>query len=202
MNREDELFQELIAARKRLNIARVLEQEARTELSVRKTDRLNAEGTIEEILSKMEIGKRGRPMLDAIAARSEETANRQVGGPFQWSTEDLDRCLEEACHSVHDSWPKLAETGCEDAQILDVLRAIWPAQVTYWPRGWGRPAFAVQGGTAPKFWIDTPKSDDQPPTLAGLDLVLQVRQVLGLPLTVRATEQTTEKTTKRKGVAK
>jgi len=100
---------------------------------------------------------------------------------------DLDQCIEDATHPdgpASSRWNLLRDRGCDDAKILEILRAIWPSDVRYTPPSLSppaRPGFTVKGGAVPKFWLGARQSKDQPPILSGLQLADRVRIVLDLP---------------------
>jgi hypothetical protein len=127
-------------------------------------------------------------VIDPMAKRSD--------GHFEWMTPDLDAALQAACYPVQfrgskSPWPALEEHGCDDAKILEVLRAIWGAgylfQVRSGPDKFGH---TTAGGPVPKFWIGARKSKDAPPQLSGLQLADRVRTVLDLPRDRRVPEPT------------
>jgi len=313
MSREHELFEELRKARRSLAGAKGAEKEARAVFLDRKAARLRAEALVEKILSEVETGKTGRPVLDAIAAAAggneqaaeadpqrlgnlpdteawdrvrgaiygggsvcaadrynspkargygkppdeedPDTADERQRGPTgvpssvsfgakdfaalpamaeklkaaakgrpkaeradrrevvigsdgavpppaeividatamverhfaSTSSADLDAALQAACYPIawrgdNSPWPALKEHGCDDAKILEVLRAVWPVgdrhQIRSGPDKFGH---TTQGGAVPKFWLGARLGKDQRPLLSGLQLAIRVRIVLDLP---------------------
>jgi len=104
-----------------------------------------------------------------------------------YSEADLDLCIEDATHlnlTESSRWQDLRDHGCDDARILEVLRAILPQTPTYTIPSLtppARPGFSACGGSVPKLWIGSRQSKDQPPTLSGLAFAARVRTVLDLP---------------------
>ncbi len=109
-------------------------------------------------------------------------AEEAVCGSFEWTSTDLNDQLEAACYPAgwqsKSPWPQLREYGCDDAKILEVLRAIWPQGPRFEGLGVGR---TIRGGVTPAIWIGKRKSKDQKPTLDGLELADRVRTILGIP---------------------
>ena len=273
MSREHELFEELRKARRSLAGAKGAEKEARAVILDRKAARLRAEALVEEILSEVETGKTGRPVLDAIAVAgrgagkppADETADERQRGPTAVPSSvsfgakdfaalpamaeklkaaakgrpkaeradhrevvigsdgavpppaeividatamverhfastpgaDLDAALLAACYPIawrgdNSPWPALKEHGCDDAKILEVLRALWPDGDRYQIRsGPDKFGHTTQGGAVPKFWLGARLGKDQRPLLSGLQLAYRVRIVLDLPkVKVQQPEQT------------
>jgi hypothetical protein len=100
---------------------------------------------------------------------------------------DLDAALQAACYPIawrgdNSPWPALKEHGCDDAKILEVLRALWPAGDRYQIRsGPDKFGHTTQGGAVPKFWLGHRIGKDQRPLLSGLELADRVRIALDIP---------------------
>lgn len=145
--------------------------------------------------------KRGQPHNLQAAERAEPgkgvnghkpgcTFEAMLGAAaLEWTSADLERELSAACGWTHPGtvWDAAREDGCDDAKILEILRAIWPVgyRVEQGTGPWkGRNGCTIHGGPTPAFWVGARKSTDwkiAPPQLQGLQLADRVRAVLGIP---------------------
>jgi hypothetical protein len=66
----DELIRELKQARYRLHEAELAQSEAKEAYITRKAETMRCLAVVEEILREVETGASGRPLLDAIAAKT------------------------------------------------------------------------------------------------------------------------------------
>lgn len=180
MTNEHELFSELRAARRARGEAMTALKEARTVLK-------QCERTIEDIMSEIDTGKavvngRPRPLLDAINSAQEPDPPSIEN--FGWTSVDLERVLSAACwaHAMgeHDGvWHTVKATGCDDAKILEILRAIWPMTPSF--QSQPAPGGTIRGGSIPALWMGYARSPRKLPTLAGLELADRIRRVLEIP---------------------
>lgn len=141
----------------------------------------------------------GPPVLARPAAESwrdpvalAQADDAEPTGPGEWTSADLERELRDAVLRVGPkgdaTWTRLGMDGCDDAKILEVLRARWPGSYlaiegtgSWFKRQVGK---TVHGGPTPAFWIGARKHTDwkiAPPQLSGLQLADRVRRVLGIP---------------------
>jgi len=180
MTNEHELFSELRAARRARGEAITALKEARTVLK-------QCERTIEDIMSEIDTGKavansRTRPLLDAINAAQPSPDLPSIEN-VEWTSTDLERVLAAACHpdgvDPNGIWGDMKRVGCNEAKILEILRAIWPVSPYF--RNVPPPGCTIRGGSIPALWMGYARSPRKLPTLAGLELADRIRRVLEIP---------------------
>jgi hypothetical protein len=140
-----------------------------------------AAATVRERKQKLERADRREVVISADGPVRQK--------PVEWTTEDLERELIEAVNdrnwpSEPKPWKEFKAQGCDDAKILQVIRALWPASYIYTEAKAGSIGCTIHGGPTPAFWIGARKHTDwkvAPPQLQGLQLADRVRTVLKIP---------------------
>jgi len=160
-------------------------------------------------------GGDGGPLARA-EAEPRPRKKREITPPDPtWTDADLDAAIDSSCYpsamdDAAERWRELRAAGCDDARILEVLRAIWPGWQVHIPAVSGvHRGYTTQGGPVPKFWPHEDRCAPRwreseigkpvAPLLSGLQLADRIRTVLSLPrvpVPVETTQNT--KSTKRR----
>jgi hypothetical protein len=210
MSHNDELIDELRAARLKRQEAREAMNEAEVIFKEKKTRYKQSEALIDEILEEIETGQTGRPVMDAIAARNgtiapppempperraEPESLCDLHPPGAWTSDEL---VIELRHALSQSFGygdaqvrllALRDSGATTDQVVEILRKCWPdrpkfvmADVDH-PRG-----YACVGGNRPAFWMGS-YAQSMRPTFEGDALIYRIRGVLGIPTPTEAAKK-------------
>jgi hypothetical protein len=197
-----DLIAEIRRAREAVRYQEAKTSEAGFTLRMAKEQEKKARAELDQLLDELETGESRYtlPGFDRLEIPGGNGAAKdRPGDPtefvppsilpwqdFYFTSSDVDRVLTAACRSLPkncpDPWPEFREHGCDDAKILEILRAIWPSRRPRFEREPDEPmGYVIRGGADPALWIGTRKTVDQPPLLEGLALAARVRVVLDLP---------------------
>ena len=178
------------AAREDLRRQEAETSEAGHTLSICKERQRKARKELDKLLDELETGQSrytlpGFDPLEISGGNGAAPHGPAVCGRIEWTTIDLNRQIADGCHTLprgmDDPWQDLREHGCDDAKIVEVLRAIWPTRPRYDRQEPDKVGRTVRGGVTPAIWIGQRGSIEQKPTLEGLELAARVRTVLDLP---------------------
>jgi hypothetical protein len=181
------LTDEIVQADTALQQAEIQVADASRRLRQSRREHRKCREELSRLIKELRTGESRYPLLERFEVATDDTTST---GSRHWTSADLDAqvlraCQQIGCNGESGIWELLAQQGCDDARILEVLRAQWP-QTPRFEEG----TRTIRGGVTPAIWMGARTSKNQEPTLSGFELADWIRGVFKIPRAQESAPQT------------